>query len=262
MNRYFFRGLTLLVLLLCGCTTLAPRTKEKGTKSPTEGPLQSMRLVLEEFDGVHPNGNWDIHQYNGTFAYNVKPDKLVMIDKENRNQNLTRRGFRLDPKRRYAIEVVFTINEPPEAKPPNSFCLNFLVDGPENALDIIRCWAINLTAQPTLTPKGRTYFMGFINGKFSKIGGRDYDWTRTMVEYTLRVDMNSDMEGNYKFKTITVTCREADIVRERFEVDYAAYEFQPDFSKPVRFGVNSHGADWTMRNLKVFADHDPIMNEQ
>jgi len=236
--------------------------KEKATDAGKGRSSRPMHLVLEEFDGAAPNGKWDIHQYDGTFAYHLKSDRMVMIDKENKNQNLTRRSCQLDPKGRYAIEAMFTINEYPEARRPNSFCLNFLVDGPEGALETIRCWAINLTAQPTITPKGRTHFMGFIDGKFHRIGGRDYQWTRMHVEYTLRVAMNTDLQGNYKFKTITVTFRQGEAVLERFEVDYSTYPFQPDFSKPVRFGVNTHGADWTMRNLKVFADHDPIVSDE
>ena len=32
-------------------------------------------------------------------------------------------------------------------------------------------------------------------------------------------------------------------------------------NKPVRIGVNTHGADWTLRNLKVSADTEPLSGE-
>jgi hypothetical protein len=56
---------------------------------------------------------------------------------------------------------------------------------------------------------------------------------------------------------LTVTVTEGDRQRERFEVDYSPFPYQADPHKPVRIGVNTHGADWTMRNLKVYAEARP-----
>ncbi len=47
---------------------------------------------------------------------------------------------------------------------------------------------------------------------------------------------------------------EGDVRRERFEVDYSTFPYQPDFSQPVRIGVNTHGTDWSLRKLKVYAE--------
>jgi len=243
------------VLALCLLAGLAVRplcAQTKKNEAADEGSL--LTLLLQEFDGVHPNGQWDVHQYAGTFEYHVRPDKLVMIDKENRNQNLTRRGLELDPEGRYAVEALFTINEPEGARPPNSFCMNFLIGGADGELDSIDCWSVNVTVQPVDEAEGMMLYMGFVDGKFKNIGRRTLDWCKMQTEYLFRVDVNTDLAGKHKPKTIAVTVKEGDEVRERFEVDYATHPFQPDFSKPVRVGVNSHGADWTMRCFKVYAD--------
>ena len=77
------------------------------------------------------------------------------------------------------------------------------------------------------------------------------------VEYLLRVEVNTDKQGQFKPKTLTVTVMEGDHERERFEVDYSPFPYQPDPGRPVRIGANTHGADWTMRNLKVYAEAKP-----
>ncbi|MBN2477364.1 MAG: hypothetical protein JXB62_22355 [Pirellulales bacterium] len=232
-------------------TALPAQQPERRPEAQRPAPLA---LVLEEFDGVHPNGQWDIHQFAGTFAYRVKPDALVMIDAGGANQHLTRRGLLLDPKRPYTIEALFTILEPPDAKAPNSFCLNFQVAGPEDDLKSLSCWSINVDVAPGKTPHGVMKHMGFSDGRFREIGQRQIDWSRAQVEYLLRVEVNTDRHGRYKFNTVTVTVQEGRRQRERFEVDYAPFPYQPDFSKPVRIGANTHGADWRLRNLKVFAE--------
>ena len=224
---------------------------------PAKGPAQGMRLVLEEFDGAGPNGKWEIHQYPGAFEYHVRPDALVMVDQRNANQHITRRGFQLDPKRRYAIEALFTIHGRTAEKGPNSFCLNFHVAGPVDAFDSISCWAMNVDVAPRRDAGGVMKYMGFEGGRFRQIGQRKVDWASIGVEYLLRVEVNTDQSGRFKPKTLTVTVIEGEHQRERFEVDYTPFPFQPDLDKPVRIGVNTHGADWTMRSLKVYAEAQP-----
>lgn len=214
---------------------------------------RAMQLVLAEFDGRRPNGTWDVHQFPGSFPYQVNSDALIMTDCSGANQHLTRRGFRLDPKSRYIVQTRFTIREPADAKAPNSFCLNLNVAGEEGSLDSISCWSINLDVAPGTDPRGAMKYMGFVDGRFRQIGQRIVDWSRPDVEYLLRVEVNTDRAGRYKFKTLTVTVREGNKQRERFEVDYSPFPYQPDFSRPVRLGVNTHGADWAMRDLKVYA---------
>ena len=221
-----------------------------------------MVLVLEEFDGVHPNGKWEIHQYPGTFEYRVRPDSLVMIDQRNANQHVTRRDLLLDPKRRYAIEASFRIHDRTIERPPNSFCVNFNVAGAEDSLDSISCWSMNVDLARAQGTGGVMKYMGFLKGRFNEIGQRKVVWSRPEVEYLMRIEVNTDLQGEFQLKTLTVTVMEGEAQRERFEVDYSSFPYQPDFTKPVRIGVNSHGADWTMRNLKVYAETTAIPSKK
>ncbi len=256
MNRRANLAALSAVLVLSGLAGETLRAHE-GAGEQTRGPADSMPVVLQEFDGVRPNGKWEIHQYKGTFEYKVQPDALVMIDQKNRNQHLTRRGLRLDPKRPYAIETLFTIHERTSDQAPNSFCLNFNIAGPEGSLDSISCWSMNVDVAPGAKAGGVMKYMGFVEGRFRQIGQRKVPWASTNVEYLFRVEVNTDQKGQHELKTLTVTVMEGETERERFEVDYSSFPYQPDFSKPVRIGVNSHGADWTMRNLKVYAEKNP-----
>jgi len=233
-----------LAFVLCGFV-MKPLSAQEGGPQPTSD-----------------NGKWDIHQYPGTFQYKVKPDALEMIDQRNANQHLTRRGFLLDPRRRYAIEALFTIHERTVERGPNSFCLNFNVAGPEDELDSLSCWAMNVDVAPKKGAGGVMKYMGFVDGRFRQIGDRKVAWATTGVEYLLRVEVNCDRSGRFRPKMVTVTVMEGDRERERFQVDYSPFPYQPDLSKPVRIGVNTHGADWTMRNLKVYADVKPSSSEK
>ncbi len=224
-----------------------------------EGAAEKLPVVLEEFDGVHANGQWQIHQYPGTFEYEVKPDELRMVDRGGMNQHLTRRGLQVDPQGRYALEALFTIQEAAGAPAPNSFCLNFHIGGPEDSLESLSCWSINVDVFPRGSAKGVMKYMGFVEGRFREIGQRLLDWCQTETEYLLRVEVNTDLAGKLKFKTLTVTVLEGDVQRERFEVDYSPFPYQPDSSEPVRIGANTHGADWSLRNLKVSAEVPPIL---
>jgi len=220
-------------------------TRPKGRSRPTT-------LVLEEFNGASPNGKWEPHQARGPFDCTVKPDALVMVDRKNANQHVTRRGFKLDPRRPYTIEALFTIHERTVEQAPNSFCLNFHVAGPIDSFDSLSCWAMNVDVSPKKNAGGVMKHMGFVGGRFRQIGEHKVAWASTGVEYLLRVEVNTDAAGRPKPKTITVTVMEGDKKRERFEVDYTPFPYQPNPAEPVRIGVNTHGADWTMRNLKVW----------
>ncbi|HUT89968.1 MAG TPA: hypothetical protein VMY37_10745 [Thermoguttaceae bacterium] len=227
-----------------------------------KAPAGPMVPVLEEFDGAHANGTWEIHQYQGTFEYQVKPDAMVMVDQRNANQHLTRRGFQLDPQRPYAVEARFTIHERTAQRPPDSFCLNFHVAGPEDSFDSISCWSMNVDVAPKQGAGGVMKHMGFVDGRFRQIGQRKVAWATTGVEYRLRVEVNLDQSGRFKPNLLTVTVMEGDQTRERFEVDCSSFPYQPDPSGPVRVGVNTHGADWTMRDFKVYAEASSAVEKQ
>jgi len=225
-----------------------------GTAERAKTPAVALVPVLEEFDGTHANGRWAIHQYEGTFEYHVQPDALRMVDQRNANQHVTRRGLELNPRRPYAVEARFTIHQRTAARGPNSFCLNFHVAGPVDSFDSISCWSMNVDVAAKQGAGGVMKHMGFVEGRFRQIGDRKVAWAATGVEYRLRVDVNLDRNNRFKPNLLTVTVWEGDRTRERFEVDYSSFPYQPDPSKPVRVGVNTHGADWTMREFKVYAE--------
>ena len=241
--------------LLCGAEDAPVERKATGR----------MRLVLEEFDGKHPPGKWNIHHYpygDGTFEYEVRPDAMIMVDQENKNQHVTRRGFLLDPRSQYAVEAFFKTKK--AARNPNSFCLNFQIAGADGSFDAICCWSINVSIEPDKGPHpdkgGRMFNMGFLKDRFKPVGSVPLQaWCEFDTEYKLRVDVNADAAGNYKFKRVTITVTRGDKLVHRREADYSEHPYQPDFTKPVRVGVNSHGGDWTMRCFKVSCDRKPIL---
>ena len=259
------RHLTAAVFLLMLAGQAGVRQLAKADDAaPGAGAPGRMRLVLEEFDGVHPNGRWDVHHYpygDGTFSYEVRRDALIMTDKENKNQHLTRRGFLLDPKSQYAVEATFTMEENP--RPPNSFCLNFHVAGEDGTFKAICCWSVNVSVEPGRGQHadrgGNSFNMGFLEGRFKRVGtAAVQDWSKFDTEYTLRAEVNADAAGRYKLGHVAVTVTEGDKPVHRREADYSEHPYQPDLAKPVRIGVNSHGGNWTMRNFKVYCDRKPL----
>ena len=195
--------------------------------------------VLSELDGVEPNGEWSIHG-PGSFAYQVAPDGLTMVDETGLNQHIVRRGVSVDPTRPYAIEVLFTIPAPLGAL-PNSFALNFNVDGPDDDLTPVSAWAINVDLR---TPAGSVMkHMGFVDGVFNSLGDTITVWGDPGVEYLLRVSVDQN--------NVVAAVFQDGVLLENFSVDYAAFPYQPG-SDPVRIGANTHGTDWTMRGMHVY----------
>jgi len=95
-------------------------------------------------------------------------------------------------------------------------------------------------------------YMGFARGAFRQLGERACSWGAPDTEYDFQVRVNQDLEGRHVPKLLAVTVKEGAAVRERFQQSYAAFPYQPDPERQVRFGVNTHGADWTMRRLRIY----------
>lgn len=209
------------------------------------------KIALVEFDGVAPNGTWDIHHYPpGTFQYDVTPDALVMHDAGILNQHLTRRGVLLDPAQPYVVEGLFRIHGPGGASTGiNSFCFNVAVEGGDGELGPIDTWAMNLDV-PSSGSGGVMKHMGFVSGGFAEIGQTPVSFGKKDTEYLLRVGVN--LKGDVaQPKFVTASIFEAGVQRQSFSVDYATFPHQPSGAL-VRIGANTHFTDWTLRSLRVY----------
>ncbi len=219
--------------------------------------LAHPRVVLDEFDGVDEPGAWDPHATPFAFDYRVGRDGLRVTDAGGANQHLTRRGLRVDPTRAWSLDARFTVHRSSARGGDgiNSFCLNFNVQGEAGSRDDLAhlyAHAMNLD----IADDGASAvmkFMGFVDGGFRQIEGGEVR-TRCCTfdrEYGLRVEVNRRLDGRPAPSWVTVTLTEGRRTHERFEVDYGRFPWQPDRSSPVRVGANTHGADWTMRDLRV-----------
>lgn len=212
-------------------------------------------MLDEEFDGLHNQGSWKIQAHPDKFRYDVNRDVLVMYDStrgyNTPNQHLTREGLFVNPKKAYSIEGLVKINTLGTAYDPSSFCFNFNIDASDTSLSTISCWSIPIDLHLEWGPSVMK-FMGFNNSQWFGIGERPIRWCREDTEYFYKIGVNQTKEGKYKFKTVSVTIMEGDRVWENFDVDFSKASYQPDFSKPVSVGVNTHGGNWQLRNFKVY----------
>lgn len=246
----------LLLPALCLTTAVAAaEATPSAAPSATLGPVLQPTVLLSEFDGVQAPGTWDIHQHPTGFAHVVERDCLRMTDRTvgygSPNQHLTRRGLLLDPRAAYSLECRFIIDVSGTEGDPSSFCFNFNIGGGDGELDKISCWSLPVDFHQQWPPSVMK-FMGFTAGRFAQIGqNRPLPWVRQHVEYFYRVGVNLDEHDRYRFRTVTVTIREGDQTHEHFAVDFSTYPYQPDFDRPVRVGVNTHGANWAMRDFVV-----------
>lgn len=228
--------------LVLGCSS--------GETSGVPPSQRDSRVLLVEFDGIAPNGIWDAHELAGGFDYDVTPTALVMYDRSGENQHLVRRGVAVDPERPYVIEARFTIAASEDATPLNSFCLNLNVAGPDGELSPPSTWALNVDLAPG-AQGGVMKYMGFVDGAFQQLGERPIAWGVRGTEYLFRVGVNVDASGQPREKRVTASVLENDLVLEHFDVDYSPFAYQPSAGTPVRIGLNTHGTDWTLRDLRV-----------
>lgn len=225
-----------------------------GRFSLTGVPDRSI-VILEEFDAVHPPGIWDIHHHPSSFRYEVRKDALRMLDQTvgyaSPNQHLTRRKLPIDSSRPYVVESKVIINVNGTEPDPSSFCYNINIGGPDGDLGPISTWSIPIDYHHQWPPSVMK-FMGFSNGVFAQIGERPLPWCEQNVEYEYRLSVNATLAGKFKPKTVALTVRQAGVLKESADVDYAAFPYQPGNGAPVRLGVNTHGGNWMLRNLRVY----------
>jgi type 1 glutamine amidotransferase len=214
------------------------------------------KVVLEELDGTNQVGQWDAHGGSSDFSFEVHKDGLEMWDRGGANQHITRRGLLLDAMRPYSIDTLFLIrpDRPGAGLGFNSFCLNFAVQGEGGSasdLGQLFAHAMNLDVADGGAMGGTMKHMGFVDGSFRQIGQRTTECCRSGMEYRLRVDVNVDAAGSHRVGFVTVTLSEGALIHEHFTVDYRSFPWQPDRTKPLRVGANTHGADWVMRHFRV-----------
>ena len=222
--------------------------------SPAAGHSRKKEIILLEFDGKHKPGQWDIHEYKGEFPYSAGKSELSMDGSDGMNRHITRRGIMIDPGKPYVIEADFTINEPVDAPVPNSFCINFNIAGEEDQLDSLFCWSMNLDISPEGSQHaGVMKTMGFVNGGFREIRPerKVVEWCRMNRAYHIVIEAGKNTDDRFLQHIVTVSVFEGSDLKEHFTTDYSTFPYQPDNSMPVRLGLNTHGADWTLRNLKV-----------
>ena len=250
---------SLSIILFCISGLFYPDPASQGERRTSETVLRADGLkfkkqyILREFDGRHRPGSWDIHQYPGVFRYSCSRKELIMDGSQGQNQHITRRGILINPARPYAIEVEFMIDEPDDAPVPNSFCINFNIAGNDGELDSITCWAMNLDIAPTgKQPAGVMKTMGFVGGRYQQIKpSHPVNWCRMRTFYTMILHVNKNSDGLYMRNKVAVRVYEGDECKDSFETDYSPFSYQVDYSNTVRIGLNTHGANWIVKNMKV-----------
>jgi hypothetical protein len=217
-------------------------------------------LIFKEFDGKSPNGVWDRQgpPQPPDFKYAVKSGALEMYANTPLNQHLVREGIAIDPSRPYAVEGKFVI--PVLGDDANSFCVNLNVAGPDGDVSNVNTWSLNVD----LHQEGGAVikFMGFVNGRFTEIGQVETSWGAARTEYGFRMYVNADYDGRYKSKRVSMFVMQGNTQLEKLMVDYSSFPYQPDGAKSVRLGVNTHDADWVLRDLKVYYLDVPLQLEE
>ena len=69
--------------------------------------------------------------------------------------------------------------------------------------------------------------------------------------------VNASLDGQYQDKWISAVLKKENTELEKFTVDYSSFPYQPDYTKKVRFGLNTHGANWILKNLKIYYSDVP-----
>ncbi len=237
-------------------------------------------IIFQEFDGVSPNGDWR-KQYGSDYfpqcdwnrwVFEATPSYGKMFvdggykdcPAVGNNQHVVRYDKTIDPERPYTITCDFTI-DPPTVASVNSFCVNFQVQKGMRQDSKINCWSINLDIHDMRTGEYTIKHMGFADS--IPVGEEQYEdgrFTELLPSHTGKgalegpdtnhfiIEVHRRLNGSVSPNWVTVTWRDKSGIRERFEEDYSQFPYQPDPSQPVRVGLNTHGTNWTVRNLKVY----------
>jgi hypothetical protein len=124
------------------------------------------------------------------------------------------------------------------------------LDGDEGDHSAISARTLNLDLLGSGSVGGVIKHMGFVDGNFRSIGETPTEWGEVGREYHYRIEVHRRLDGSQAPDWVTATLRDGPDRLEQIEIDYSGFPYSP--SGPlVRLGLNSHGANWTARNLRV-----------
>ena len=161
-----------------------------------------------------------------------------------------REGLSLDPTRPYRIELTATLTD--DHPGLNSFAIHFAAGGTDGDGAALSAHTVNLDLAPG-GGQGSMKWMGFLNGGFAQTGSTTVTGVAVNTTYTFQVDVGRDLAGSDApgLATVTLTDTTTGIEKARFTGDWTSHPWQPPAGQPVRFGLNSHAADWTVRDLSI-----------
>lgn len=259
--------LTSAILIFFALSTY-PQSKKTGRK-----------VIFKEFDGKSENGDWR-KQYG--FEYQPECDwnrwyfevrkscGKMYFDGGNdscrgagNNQHVVRFDKTIDPRKPYTIECDFIVDTAFVTE-INSFCVNFNVQKGVSKENPLNAWSINLDINSKQKGNYAVKNMGFADIE-NGVGNMEYGrFTELLPQHTgigalpsphvnrLKIQVNRAIDGAVKFKHVTVTRSDETGIKDFFEIDYGRFPYQPDFDKPVKVGLNTHGTNWIIKNLIVY----------
>lgn len=228
---------------LVACAPIEPPIEPPDPTEPDDPTL-----VLREFDGVAPNGAWvRAEPVVSEFPVEVTPDGLTVRRDTGANQHVVRDGLTFEPGRPWELTATVTVTTDNEGL--NSFALLFRTGTAADELISTHSVNLGLNRGPGQTG-GVAKFMGFVDGQFSSFGEQPFDTGAPGQDLDLRllVDRTPDGQTVPGFVTFEVMGPDGPVVT--VAEDWSAHAYTPP-DGPLGFGFNSHGADWTLRDLTV-----------
>ncbi len=237
------------------------------------------RIIFKEFDGKSENGDWR-KQYgfeylpqcdwnNWYFEVNKNYGKMhfdggtVNCPGAGNNQHIVRFDKTIDPSKPYTIECDFLIDSA-FINDINSFCINFNVQKGMTKEEALNAWSINLDITDRKKGSYTIKNMGFADIRNSENKTEYGRFTEMLPQHQgegalalpninhFKIEVNRKIDGSPALKWVAVTRSDATGNKDCFQVDYSTFPYQPDYSKPVRIGLNTHGTDWVVKNLSVY----------
>ena len=241
------------------------------------------KLIFSSFDGISDAGDWR-KQYGWEYFPSCnwerwhfdahKNEGEMIVDggygdcpPEGNNQHVVRYDKTVDHRKPYTIECDFVI-EPTFVSLVNSFCINFNIQKGMSRDSMLNCWSLNLDIHDRTTGKYTVKEMGFADSVWNE-DAKQFEsgrFTEMLPSHTgtgalmspeinhFRVEVNRRIDGKIANKWVTFTWKDKSGIRLHFETDYGKFPYQPDERLPAKIGLNTHGTNWTVRNMIVKYD--------